>query len=121
MPLNEELEFAVFQVEGEVTSLLVADAPMTDAVVTDIGREQRKDSKLLEMISYLESGNLPEEDKRAREIVIRAEQFTILNDILYLVDAKRRQPERSVVPEQLKTIFLEQAHYICQVLGSIRV
>ena len=93
--LNEELEFAVFQVEGEITPLLVAGAPMTDAVVTDIGREQRKDPKLLEMISYLESGDLPEEDKRAREIVIRAEQFTILNDILHLVDAKRRQPERS--------------------------
>ena len=87
-PLNEYLEVAVFQVGKEIPSLLVASSIVDGSSPSDIGHEQRKDPKLQETISWLENGTLPEDDKRARNLVIRAEQFTILDDILYFVDPK---------------------------------
>ena len=83
------LEVAVFQVGKEIPSLLVASSIVDGSSPSDIGHEQRKDPKLQEMISWLENGTLPEDDKRARNLVIRAEQFTILDDILYFVDPNK--------------------------------
>ena len=47
---------------------------------------QRKDPELLQVILYLESGVLPADDKRAREIALTHSQYEIVDSILYHVE-----------------------------------
>ena len=47
---------------------------------------QCKDTHLKPMIDYLETGNLPQGEKQARELVLRKELFTMEDDVLYRVE-----------------------------------
>ena len=47
---------------------------------------QCKDTHLKPMIDYLETGNLPQDEKQARELVLSKELFTMEDDVLYHVE-----------------------------------
>jgi len=49
----------------------------------DVGTLQRQCPDFVPIFNYLEKGQLPEDDKEARKIVIEAEQFFIHDDVLY--------------------------------------
>ena len=60
---------------------------------------QQKDAELKVLIDYLECGTLPADSEAARKVV--AQGFTIIEGVLYFVDAKRENHRRVAVPEHL--------------------
>ena len=49
----------------------------------DIGKEQDKDLAIREIKEYLRSGVLPRDEARARRLVLRESQFSLIDGILY--------------------------------------
>ena len=66
-----------------------------------------KDPQLRETIVFVEEGVLPSDEPRARKLALQANQFVVIDGILYYVDSKRGQQRRTVVPEHLRTTLLE--------------
>ena len=52
----------------------------------EILQAQRSDPNLKEIIDYLEEGNLPDDEKRARRLAIERSRFAILDGILHYCD-----------------------------------
>jgi hypothetical protein len=84
----------------------------------DLGKLQREDNTLAELIIYLQNGNLPANQKLAREIVIQSE-FYYLNDanILYRTGQTRKSAQGMlplvdtiVLPTSLRQKVVEQEH-----------
>ena len=71
-------------------------------------KEQKKDSDLLEVISFLHSGVLPKDERKARKIALRSPLFAIVDDTLYYVDPKHGK--RVVVPKHLRKSLCEGNH-----------
>ena len=72
--------------------------------------EQRKDPEVLEMVSYLSSGHLPDDEKAAKKIVLQSSLFTLVNGVLYYLDPKRADRKRCVVPRHLHQSIIEENH-----------
>ena len=71
---------------------------------------QQKDSDLWEILDYLEYGALPDDDGRARKIVLQGSQFTAIDGILYFIDPRPKNQRRVTIPEQLHQPILREAH-----------
>ena len=54
-----------------------------------LGKQQRKDPYLKQIISYLQTGELPREERQARELVLGKSQFTMDDKILYRMEADK--------------------------------
>ena len=52
----------------------------------DLSLLQRADPELAPVITYLETGRLPEEEKPARQIALTSMQYTLEDDVLYRVE-----------------------------------
>ena len=72
--------------------------------------EQRKDPALVEVIRFLEDGVLPEDEARARKLVLQEELYTIVNNTLYHLDSKRGHQKQVVVPSHLRKRIMEETH-----------
>ena len=68
------------------------------------------DTHLKEILAYLERGLLPEDDSRARRIILQESQFAIIDEILYFIDPRRKNQRRVAVPEQLRQQILRETH-----------
>ena len=77
---------------------------------TPFREEQRKDSQVNEVIHFLETQELPSDDRRARKIASQQSLFAILDGILYYIDHRRNHQRRVVVPKLLRERVLEEAH-----------
>jgi len=84
--------------KDDITTLLQADP--VDKPTTALQEDQRRDPDLLELIRYMEEGILPADQQGARKLVLQAQTFVILDDILYYVDSKRGNQRLAVVPKQ---------------------
>lgn len=75
---------------------------------SSLGERQRKDPELLHIIQYLESGVLPEDERRAREIALTHSQYSIVDQVLYYIE---RDKTLRVIPatSDRKRIF-DEAH-----------
>ena len=61
----------------------------SDGVLSkELAEEQRKDPKLCDMIKFLESGQLPTDEKRARCLALERPRFELIDGILHLTEAK---------------------------------
>jgi len=82
------------------------------ATVIDVSfvEEQRKDPDILEIVSYLYKGELPDCDKKAKRLAAQAPLFTLMNGILYFLDSKRGGRKRCVVPHHLRQGIIEENH-----------
>ena len=60
------------------------------------------------MIDYLETGNLPQDKKQARELVLSKELFTMEDDVLYHVE--RDKSLRFVLPSSDRQKLFDEAH-----------
>ena len=72
--------------------------------------EQAKDTALIQIRNYLDTGELPDDHEQARRLVARASSFTIINNLLHYVDLKRRKIQLIVVPDHMKDPILRQYH-----------
>ena len=50
---------------------------------------QRQDSQIVEIMKYIETGQLPQEDKQVRELLLSQSQFTVLEGVLYRVNVDK--------------------------------
>ena len=73
-------------------------------------REQRRDRKVTDIISFLERGELPEDEKRARKIALQSSSFELEDEVLYFLDARRHYQKRAVVPDHLKEKVMKETH-----------
>lgn len=77
---------------------------------------QRNDPTLMQLISYLKDGELPQSQKAAREILLKHTDFAIFDGILYhskIVKSKRSRtlnPYQMVLPHDLVLKVLEIYH-----------
>ncbi len=74
-----------------------------------LAQEQRSDPQLRELIEYMEKDRLPEDPTQARKIVAQSSQFTLVDNVLYLID-KKSTCRRAVAPAHLKKQLIEQVH-----------
>ena len=70
-------------------------------LTVDFSTERRKHSVLARMIEFLESGELPEDEKDACKIASQASLFILIDDILYFLDLKHGAYKRIPVPQHL--------------------
>lgn len=81
-----------------------------------IKRNQRLDTELRDIISYIEKGILPEDDTKCRTIVQESVNYQIINDLLYQMlptqSIKRRNAiePRLVIPASQKNRTIELYH-----------
>ena len=94
--------------DAEITSLLSAE-PTTEAM-TSFRSEQQKDPKLLSIVTFLETGKLPDDDHLARKVALQSPLFTMANGVLYMVDTKRKDQSRVAVPKHLRSNILDLHH-----------
>ena len=92
----------------EVTDLLET-SPMP-IQSQDFAVEQGRDPRLKEIIDFLEQGDLPEEEKRARQIALQKSQFTLQGNILYYLDHKQGHHKRVAVSAHLREQLLTETH-----------
>ena len=72
--------------------------------------EQRRDTELREILDYLECGALPDDDSRARKIILQGSQFAVIDEILYFIDPKKKNQRRVAVPEHLRQQIMREVH-----------
>lgn len=117
-PLNSTLgrdlgqgEVQVSQVTAEPRSqTLGATQVPLGSEDSAFGDEQRKDVDLLEIITFLETAELPADDKRARKVALQSSMFTMEGGILYFIDAKRGNRKRVVAPQHKRCDLIDETH-----------
>ena len=76
----------------------------------DIKAQQRKDSELNDIILYLENDQLPKDAAVAKKVALESSQYEILDGILYHNTHTQPGTWCVVVPEDLRTDLLTEAH-----------
>ena len=109
---QEELGVQVAQVTSvaEEGSQLLELEPRERVLGESFLVEQQKDAELKVLIDYLERGTLPADSEAARKVVAQGFSFTIIEGVLYFVDAKRENRRRVAVPEHLQEGLLQENH-----------
>ena len=89
-----------------------ADNPLTDVgdVEVDIQQYQHQDPELVQIISYLKDGCLPEDDQLARRMVLEKDHFTVVDNVLFYVGPQNSSSWRLVVPKKLQGVLIEEQH-----------
>ena len=96
--------------EGETqVAVTRSDTPVPEQSNT-YALEQIKDPKLKEIIDYLEKKCLPDDQVRAKKLVIQESLFTLISDVLYYIDPRRDSRRRVAVPQHLREKLLEETH-----------
>ena len=81
----------------------------------NIKLEQKQDPQISPIVEYLESGHLPDNPKQARSILLRQEDYFLIDGILFhLFTSHGPQASKAsaqlVVPQNLRKTLLEQHH-----------
>ena len=107
--IGEDLvQVSVVRSDDTMAKLFSAD-PITQAP-DDFGREQGRDPHLEPLMTYLRDGTVPTDETTARKVISQAPQFTIVEDILYILDSKQRGRLRIVVPDHLRHEIMKEYH-----------
>ena len=82
-----------------------------DEILVRVRTEQQKDKELSQLISYLESKQLPEDAKESKTIVNAANHgYFMVDGVLYYEPADTPGRRRLVVPTHLREAVLDEAH-----------
>ena len=76
----------------------------------EIRLQQREDSDLAKYIAFLEHGELPNDDKCARRLVLEQSQFDVIDGILYHENPTDPGNWKIVVPRALRDTLLTDSH-----------
>ena len=71
---------------------------------------QRQDEELVPVIKFLEDGVLPQEDKLARTVALTSSQYTVLDGVLYRVEADATL--RLIPPQSLREKLMREVHTV---------
>lgn len=97
-----EGEIQVAAVRSQNISTLLTDAPARQTEASSFATEQRKDVQLLQLMQFLETGQLPEDGNLAKKVAGQDTQFILVDQTLYFLDPRRNHKKRIVVPTQLR-------------------
>ena len=104
-PPNEDcLGVSVFSVDGNTSLDKLVQASSVVVCPRIIGR--RSETKIKEIIDFVESELLPTDERKACKISLQPSQFVISYTILYLLDTHRGYRKRAIVPEALQVELL---------------
>ena len=76
----------------------------------DISVLKRKDPHLSSLISFLEKGELPEDQKLAKRIVLEHSQYDLIDEVLHHENPINPGCWRQVVPSALRAELLHESH-----------
>ena len=114
---DSELEVQVAKIASAqvpdtlMISELLGQQPMNDITDSDtLSSRQLADPDLCPIIHYLKEGKLPEDSQKAQEVVTLAQQFTILDGMLYRMNPKQGELPQIAVPASLKQQVMEEHH-----------
>ena len=102
-----ELQICAITSDTDIEVLLKADP--TAYIPINFRDEQLKDSRLYEIIHFLETDELPSNTARARKLATQQILYAILDGVLCYVD-KRYNRSRVAVPHHLKEKILMVEH-----------
>ena len=71
---------------------------------------QYQDPNLQPMLTYLDKGSLPDDEKQAKQLLLERSRFDLIDGVLHYEDPKSPGQWRLVVPEELKSVILDEAH-----------
>ena len=77
--------------------------------VESLAHQQRADSSLRPIIEYISEKKLPEDEKRAKEIILSQDRYTLVQDELYHVDKDGRL--RIIPPTCQRKKLFEEVHH----------
>ena len=101
--IDESTPVVVAAVEASTNSM-----NMREKGEVTLSKKQRRNPYLQSVIVYLEDDVLPDEEKKAREIVLGRTQYTIVDNILYRVEPDKTL--RVVMPESDREDLFNEAH-----------
>lgn len=82
-----------------------------EPLLTRIGRHQREDRDLAQLILYLEKKQLSKEPEEVKKVVTQSHKgFYLLDGVLYYENSDTSGRRRIVVPEQLKREVISENH-----------
>ena len=109
-----ETEIQVSAITGDtdhtIDEMLQMEPDTTLSNPHSFAREQRKDEKINQVILFLETEELPSDDKQARKIALQSSNFTIEDGVLYFLDSKHNHRKRAVVPGHLRERVMKEVH-----------
>ena len=117
--LSRVLEDSTAEMSSTVLTVLAQDdltaatqsfSPEMQEQLRDIQQQQQRDPELLPLINYLRSGELPEEEKAARKIVMESANYDLMDGILYFQYPAAPHRLCIVVPKVLQMPLLEETH-----------
>ena len=76
----------------------------------DISESQHRSPELSPMIEYLENGNLPEDEKQCKKLVLEHPLYELIDGVLYNENPAAPGSWRIVVPDVLRAGMLQEAH-----------
>ena len=71
---------------------------------------QREDFELRQLIDYLETGNVPEDEQHCRRVVSESFHYTVMEGMLYNVNPKITNFELLVIPKALRLEIMQAFH-----------
>ena len=110
--VDDEAQVAVIGGGGD-TTMDIGDLLRSDPVATkqtSFETEQRKDTKVMEVINFLENGDLPDDEKQARKLALQEHTYVMIDGVLYHLDSKREHHKQVVVPQHLQKTIMEETH-----------
>ena len=96
--------------EGDTIEDVLVQPPQWTPAAVSFAEEQKKDPEVADVITFLESGELPLENKRARVIALQKSLFVLKEGILYYADPKQEHRLRVVVPCHRREQILAEHH-----------
>ena len=84
-------------IENESSSSYCQQEQWVSSDNVNIRNHQQKDPKLKLIMDYLENGDLPNDERKARELVLERSLYQVVNGILYHMEPDK--PLRLIPPE----------------------
>ena len=106
---EQEVQVAIVQAEPSTIQSLLQSTPFPFSQQS-FALEQRKDPEVVEIVMFLEKGELPLDERRARRIALQASLFTLVEGVLFYIDPKQEHRKRVVVPRHLREQLLQENH-----------
>ena len=77
---------------------------------SEIGQLQRKDEEFAPIFRYLEDGFLPNDEHKAKKLVLEKSRFDVIDGVLYYENPDTPGCWKIAVPQCLRLILMKEAH-----------
>ncbi len=83
--------------------------PQSSGMDDSLGVHQKNDPDIVEILRFIQEGKLQDKNDTQKKLVLQAPLYTVIEGILYYIDA-RRNCRRVVVPKHLRTQIMNENH-----------